>query len=178
MPKVKRKQSRHNRQKAKKLTDEKLLENLFASYISENKLIELESLLSSDQNLAILKQNRFLDPYVIAIKANHLHLIKFFLQYAFPLQSIDTKVHDCTDACKSVNCGSLSYCRALTTAIKLSNEAALDILIELKVNVNSSNYRHVPLQIAYNIYSAEKEYSLLNANFDQSRLEVIFSIKY
>ena len=172
MPKLKRKRPRRNRQVQRELSDEKVLENLFTGFIYENKVLELEELLAIDQNVAILKQNRFLDPFVIAIKANNLHLIKFFLQYDFPLQTIVTKVLSCDDDCKLACCSSHSYCRGLTTAIRQSNEEALDICIQLNVNVNSNDYKNVPLQIAYNVYSAEREYSLVNSSYDKTRLEV------
>lgn len=61
---------------------------------------------------------------------------------------------------------------ALIEAIKCLNVEAVDLLIKLNVNVNSSNYKYVPLQIAYNCYSAEMEKKIINRYHNPERLEV------
>lgn len=156
MPKTKKKIKKRN-SKELDFSEQKALERLVTLHINENNVPELENLLSIETNVQLLIQNRFFDPFVIAIKANQLHFLQFFNKTTFSLKTND---------------GEHTYCRALIEAIKHSNEEAIDQLVnKFSIDVNSSNYKYVPLQIAYNIYSCEKEKSLVIANYDMSNLE-------
>ncbi len=177
----------------------KNLEKLFASYVTENDLDKLEDLLSIKKNLNLLKKSKFFDPFVIAVKADNLDLIEYFSNKGFCLktnhvclpaatklsenkfadeQTSNEDDSDETSNYQSVQLNKLNkifasnHCRALIEAIKCSNENAVDLLINLNINVNSVDYKLVPLQIAYTIYSCEKEKSLLNSNYDKCKLEV------
>jgi hypothetical protein len=159
---------------ARFIEEKKSLEKRFTSHIEHNDLLQLDELLSVDSNINLLKESRFMDPFGIAIKANNLNLIEYLNDKGFKLQSKSESPenHGIKDEMIETKSLGLSHCRALIEAIKCSNESAVDILIRLNINVNSSNYKFVPLQIAYNIYSCEKEKSLLEANFDTQKLNV------
>lgn len=164
MPKMKKKLKKINRISI--VSESKSLQNHFTSLIIANDQNELEKVLSIKKNNDLLKKNNYFDPFVIAIKANHLHLIKFFNDSNFNL------INDKDDQKnEEENKNDHSYCRSLIEAIKCSNEAAIDILIELNISMNSSNYKFVPIQVAYNIYSLEKENSLLISSYDTTKLK-------
>ena len=173
MPKTKKKFKKKSKNldphTARLIEEKKSLEKRFTSHIEHNDLFKLDELLSIDSNINLLKESRFMDPFGIAIKANNLNLIEYLNDKGFKLQTkLESPV---THEIETKSLG-LSHCRALIEAIKCSNESAIDLLIRLNINVNSSNYKFVPLQIAYNIYSCEKEKSLLEANFDNQKLNV------
>ena len=161
MPKINKKIKKPN-SKGSKINEQKLLERLVTLHISQNNTTELENLFSIENNVEILLQNRFFDPFVIAIKANQLHFLQYLNKTSFHLKTND---------------GEHTYCRALIEAIKCSNEEAIDQLINnYNIDVNSSNYKHVPLQIAYNIYSCEKEKSLVITDYDTSNLNKSYKV--
>jgi hypothetical protein len=61
----------------------------------------------------------------------------------------------------SENAGGACYSNPLIEAIKCGNYECVKMLIDLNVSLNSNNYKHVPLQIAYNLYSQERDRFLL-----------------
>ena len=181
MPKTKKKFKKKSKyldpNTARFIEEKKSLEKQFTSHIEHNDLLQLDELLSIDTNINLLKECRFMDPFGIAIKANNLNLIEYLNAKGFRLQAKLQSPQAPDESClpkETIETKSLglSHCRALIEAIKCSNESAIDILIRLNINVNSSNYKFVPLQIAYNIYSCEKEKSLLEANFNTHKLNV------
>jgi hypothetical protein len=145
-------------------------------YIQKNDLEKLDKLLAIENNLKNLKENRFIDPFIIAIQSNNLHLFDYFDKKGFKLRGRINKHNNRTssdtenrqpNASNSITC-----CKPLIEAIKCLNIEAVDLLIKLGVNINSNNYKYVPIQISYNIYSVEKEKFLLNKNYNSKRLEV------
>jgi hypothetical protein len=71
------------------------------------------------------------------------------------------------------------YSNPLIEAIKACNYECVRKLIDLNVSLNSNNYKHVPLQIAYNIYSQERDKFFLaqNANSTTLKFEVCLLFK-
>jgi len=138
---------------------EKAIEQLFSDLIKQNNQPGLAELLACESKRAIIDNNRHLDPFVLAVRAKHADLIPFFHESHFSLkQTSDTGEN---------------YCPALIEAIKCSDEQALDVILALGVNVNSSDYRRqLPLQVAYNVYSLQRENSLYEADYDKSILDV------
>ena len=202
----------------------KRLKTEFKKLIEDNNIDKLEYLLSNDFNLKLLKREKYLDPYVVAIKSNNLGIFDYLSKKGFKIKgilarnklsysskkrkldelnpierplkkssSIDLNRYnsdssaesECNEPQSSSSSSLLdddqnaksslpnySYSNALIEAIKCLNYDATKLLINLNVNVNSSNYKYVPLQIAYNIYSKERDKFLLNQKYDQYRLEV------
>ncbi len=144
----------------REISSEKTLEILFSDLIKQNNQIKLAELLTCETNIQILSNsNRHLDPYVLSVRAGHSDLIEFFYETKF-------------FSLKQTS-GSDEYCPAFIEAIKCSNEQALDVFLKLGVSVNSSDYkRQLPLQVAYNVYSLQKENSLYEADYDTDGLNV------
>lgn len=158
----------------------KELGKLLTNYIQLNDLNKIEELLSAESNFKILKENRFICPFTIAVRTNNLHLFDYFNKKGFKLRGrlkqktqLTSPSSDCENKQPfSSNQQHCTYSRALIEAIKCSNTEAVDLLIDLDINVNSNNYKYVPLQIAYNIYSVERDRHLLNKHHSSKRLEV------
>lgn len=148
------------------------------NYIQLNDLEKIDQLLSIESNFKILKENRYICPFTIAIRTNNLHLFDYFIKKGFKLRGRvkSNKISsssDCENKQPLNQPQHSTYSKALIEAIKFSNVDAVDLLIKLDINVNSNNYKYVPLQIAYNIYSLERDRHLLNKNYSTKRLEVI-----
>ena len=196
----------------------KNLKNLFKKAIEENDLDKLDQILANECNARMLKKEKYLDPYIIAIKSNNLNIFGYLSRKGFTLEgstlgsdcaikannkkckyetanvsdSVEKSVvslssssegsddddenfsskHSIVSNCK-IDSISSTYSNALIEAIKCLNYEAIELLISLNVNTNSSNYKNVPLQIAYNLYSSEKDKLLFNnKHYNPNRLEV------
>ena len=134
-----------------KITD---LKNLIKLSIDSNDLKVLETILNNEENLEQLQNYKYFDVYVYAIKSNQLHLIKYFYSKGFAIncQFSSNKRKYKENADDKEDCEVTGYSNALIEAIKCWNIDAVKILIEFNVNFNSTDYKHVPLQIAYNLY--------------------------
>ena len=51
----------------------------------------------------------------------------------------------------------LNYSNPLIEAIKCCNYDCVKRLVDFKVCLDSNNYKYIPLQIAYNLYSQERD---------------------
>ena len=178
--------------------DHKKLKCLIQKAIEENDLAILDQLLINETNKRILLQEKHFDPFVIAIKANNLALFEYLYHKGFVLEGSsmgsksissfnckkfksEEKIKDSptVDSINNNNYNNYeknanrSYSNALIEAIKCLNLKAIELLIRLNIDVNSSNYKNVPLQISYNIYSNEREkYLYKHKNFNKYRLHV------
>lgn len=155
-----------------KNSQRKQLGKQLTNLIETNDIKKIDELLSVETNIKILRENRFICPYIISIKTNNLHLFDYFNTKGFKLRGKVRKQSQSDNENQKPLTTSQSYSKALIEAVKCSNIDAVDLLIKLDINVNSSNYKYVPLQIAYNIYSIEKEKQLVNRNSNSRRLEV------
>lgn len=156
----------------------KQIKALFKNYIENNDIKKLDDLLDNKCNIKILKKEKFLDPFAIAIRSNNLDIFKYLNEKGFKLKGSNLmgdsnqqlqqqQQHQQTSKAHSY------YSYPLIEAIKCLNLDAVNLLIfDLNIDVNSSNYKYVPLQIAYNIYSSERDKLLLNPIRNKHRIEV------
>jgi hypothetical protein len=139
--------------------------------IEENDSKQLEELFKNEENLKQLQSYKFFDVFVCAIKSNQLHFIKYFYSKGFPIncsfstnkRKFKEEKEDDNDDDEDEKTGEITqniviteYSNALIEAIKCCNIEAVMILNELKVNFNSTDYKHIPLQISYNLYQKLK----------------------
>jgi hypothetical protein len=168
------------------------LKNQIKYFIEQNDIKSLENLLKNESNLLDIKQHKYFDPIVVAIKQNHVHLIDYFHSKGFQINAnikshaklVIPKSHKKRKLDSEENAAhklaskseiSFSYSSCLIEAIRCLNVAAIKNLIELNVNLNSSDYKHIPLQIAYNIYrSAKKDSKIVEVSIWQSLYQFLF----
>ena len=156
------------------------LKSLVKISIETNNLTELEDTLRNEDNLKQLQNYKYFDVYVCTIKSNQLHFIKYFHSKGFPINcsfnSNKRKFTEDNDNEEDTNANEnndgnefkvTEYSNALIEAIKCFNIEAVKILIELNVNFNSTNYKHIPLQISYNLYQKCK-----SSNESKEKLKV------
>ena len=120
----------------------------FQKYLKLNDLAKIYEMLDDKATLSTLKQEKTFEPFVLAIKSNNLDLFDLLLAKGFPLSGTD----------------GIKFSKELVEAVKLSSYEAVSLLVNLNVNVNSTNYKQIPLQIAYNQYSFGRQ-----ASFDGSQ---------
>ncbi len=146
----------------------KQIKSQFKSYIETNDITKLDTLLENKLNFKLLKKERFLDPFVIAIRSNNLSIFNYLNEKGFKLKGSGFLLKH-----QNKNHNQSSYSFPLIEAIKCLNLDAVNLLIlDLKIDVNTSNYKYVPLQIAYNILSCERDKLLINPNRNTFRYEV------
>lgn len=156
----------------------KIVKNNLANYIKSNNRQKLENLLASEVNREIIRNERYFNPFVLAIKSNQLDLFDVFLANGLKLLEENTKKntnHSDMDSDMEISRDgdsneSRSQCSTMCTgtsstilieAIKCVSLEAVERLIERNVNVNSTNYRQIPLQIAYNVYATRRDKYLM-----------------
>jgi hypothetical protein len=145
------------------------LKSLFKSYIETNDIEKLDNLLENRLNFKLLKKEKFLDPFVIAIRSNNLDIFNYLNEKGFKLRGTSLLPLPNQSPKLPIN----SYSFPLIEAIKCLNLDAVVLLISsLNIDVNSTNYKYVPLQVAYNIYTNERDKLILNPNRNVSRIEV------
>lgn len=194
----------------------KVVKTKLANYIRANNKEKLETLLANDSNLKLIKNERYFNPFVIAIRANNLGVFDFLLEKGLALDeeeettasqqeqqqsgikrnsskktrrkrngkkrkldsnSSQSSTSSTSSYSESDEIGSRTYSNTLIEAIKCVNLEAVDLLIRLKVNVNSTNYKYIPLQIAYNVYSNERDRYLSGNCEDLNKFEVSWGYK-
>jgi hypothetical protein len=156
------------------------LKSLIKLSIESNDLTKLEILLTAETNLQQLQNYKYFDVYVYAIKSNHLNLIKYFNSKGFPINcsfnNTNNNKRKFSDDKKDDILETTEYSNALIEAIKCLNIEAVNLLIELNVNLNSTDYKHVPLQIAYNLYQkckSNEEFAKLKVSFLSKLLKLL-----
>lgn len=184
-----------------KSTDRKWIKNEFTTCIQTNNIESLEGLLSDETRLSLLKREKYLNPFVIAIRSNNLQIFDFLIKNGFKLVNTenlrinnknqkrkDKRKYDDYDQDsasfkeKSTESDSESdieftntLLNPLTEAIKCFNFDAVQLLvIGLGFSVNSNNYKMIPLQVSYNLYSAQRDKLLLKENIDVNKYQVSF----
>ena len=137
------------------------LKHLVKISIEKNDSKQLEDLFENVEILKQLQSYKFFDVFAYAIKSNQLHFIKYFYSKGFPINcSFSTNKRKFTEANEDddethenmIQNKVTEYSSALIEAIKCFNIEAVNILTELNVNFNSTDYKHIPLQISYNLY--------------------------
>jgi hypothetical protein len=132
--------------------------------IESNDVSGLDHLLLQNENLSELKVHSYFNPFVYAIRSHNFNLIDYFHRKGFQLQKVDTQQKrqktDCDDdgenKFEQVKLTSTyQYPDSLIEAIKCGNIDSIKQLILLGINLNPS-YKHIPLQIAYNLYQKVK----------------------
>ena len=185
----------------------KVIKSKLTNYIRANNREKVDRLLSNSANLELLRNERYFNPFVVAIKENKLQMFDIMLQHGLEFDRIELirdrsksslrKRHgkrklDKLDSSSSDEKGSdLTvdntevkpmkngfYSNTLVEAIKRVNLEAVERLLRLNVNVNSTNYRQIPLQIAYNVYAAKRDKYFAEGRLDEdfSHYEVIYNI--
>lgn len=170
----------------------KIVKNKLTNYIKSNNRQNLETLLASEVNREIIRNERYFNPFVLAIKSNQLDLFDVFLANGLRLEENTKKkmishesrdsqlIHDSDmEISDDESKESRSRCSTMTgtsstiliEAIKCVNLEAVERLIELNVNVNSTNYRQIPLQIAYNVYATRRDKYIMNDVDDNNENE-------
>jgi hypothetical protein len=137
------------------------LKNKAKELIEADDEIGLDVLLRDQDNRSDLKSHAYFNPYVYAIKADHCHLIGYLHCRGFDLQRANTtsnkrQKRNTDDEDDRAEQPMRPYPNSLVEAIKCENASAVRILVELKVNVNSFDYKQIPLQIAYNLYQKRR----------------------
>lgn len=166
----------------------KLVKKEFTLFIQENNLLKLDQLLSDKSKLELLRNEKYLNPFVIAIRSKHLNLFNYLLEKGFVLiQGYKTKSNnqekrvkkrflndseDFSSSSESDGEKCSNYPNPLVEAVKCQNLEAINLLLSLKFDVNSTNYKYIPLQIAYNMHSIERDKFLLNQDFDFDSYQV------
>ena len=145
------------------------LKSRIKNLIEKNDVQGIEDILSNDEYLQTLKQLIFFDPFVLSIKFNRIDLIKFFhakgfqINICFKTNSSENKsrkkrkLNEETKVLHKKYEISFAYSNCLIEAIKCQNIAAINTLIDLNVNVNSTDYKQIPIQIAYNFYRTSRK---------------------
>lgn len=147
----------------------KQVKSQFKSYIETNDIKKLDTLLENKLNFKLLKKERFLDPFVIAIRSNNLSIFNYLNEKGFKLKGSGFLLKHQTQQQKTQT----SYSFPLIEAIKCLNLDAVNLLIlDLNIDVNTNNYKYVPLQIAYNLLSCERDKLLINPYRNSTRYEV------
>lgn len=168
----------------------KLVKLKMIRFIKQNQRVKLESLLADDVNLNLIKNEKYFNPFVLAIRQNNLNLIEFMMEKGLKLnreeannaesvdfgpkkRKYDSGSDDSDSVGKSSTNNQQTYPNVLVEAIKCCNYEAVNLLISLNVNVDSSNYRMIPLQIAYNMYTTERDKYLMERSvFETNKYEV------
>lgn len=149
------------------------IKNEIKTWIELNDIDKLDEILSNKKTLNELKNHKYFDVYVCAIKLKKLNLIKYFHRKGFELNCVyklNKRKH--TDDESDTPETYVTYSNALIEAIKWLDLKAINLLIELNASLNSTDYRHVPLQIAYNLYQKYK----LNENQANIKVSIKKSI--
>jgi hypothetical protein len=165
----------------------------FKTFIETNNILKLNELLDERSNFLLLIREKYLDPYVIAIRSNNLEIFDYLSRKGFKLAdknenelSVNKKrklsdeddeydQETQQDTQQETQLGLSKLCQSnasLIEAIKCGNIEAVKKLITLDINLNSFDYKSVPLQVAYNVYSNEREKFFYKHNFNQNQLEV------
>ena len=145
----------------------RVLKNKLTNYIRANNREKVDRLLSNSANLELLRNERYFNPFVVAIKENRLQMFDIMLQHGLEFDRIELirdrsksslrKRHgkrklDKLDSLSSDEKGSdLTvdnteakpmkngfYSNTLVEAIKRVNLEAVERLLRLNVNVNST----------------------------------------
>lgn len=161
----------------------------FKNFIETNDISKLNELLDERSNFLLLIREKYLDPYVIAVRSNNLEIFDYLNRKGFKLadknesELLISKKRKLSDEDNEyeqerqqepqLSLSKLCQSNAsLIEAIKCGNIEALRKLITLDINLNSFDCKSVPLQTAYNVYSNEKGKFFYKQNFNHTRLEV------
>jgi len=163
----------------------KFIKLQFKTFIETNDISKLNELLDERSNFLLLLREKYLDPYVIAVRSNNLDIFDYLSRKGFKLADKNesellinkkrklSEEDDEYDQETQLNLSKLCESNAsLIEAIKCGNMEAVRKLIILGVNLNSFDYKSVPLQTAYNVYSNEREKFFYKQNYNQIQLEV------
>ena len=171
----------------------KLVKLQFKTFIETNNILKLNELLDERSNFLLLIREKYLDPYVIAIRSNNLEIFDYLSRKGFKLadknenelsvikkrklsdEDDEYEQETQQDTQQETQLGLSKLCQSnasLIEAIKCGNIEAVKKLITLDINLNSFDYKSVPLQVAYNVYSNEREKFFYKHNFNQNQLEV------
>lgn len=195
----------------------KAVKSRLANYIRSNNREKLSHLLANEANMELLRNERYFNPFVIAIREDRLQMFDVLLASGLELDGVvrrasrngrrkkrkrrhakrqrsapnkpkKTTSSDSDMIISESDAMSLervpvspsggSYSNTLIEAIKCVNLAAVERLIRLTVNVNSTNYRQIPLQIAYNVYSDRRDRYLTGSVDDFDQYEVTWHLEY
>ena len=156
--------------------DQKHLKQRIKKAIEINDLDLLNRLFLSDSLKRMVNGDLNFNPFIIAIKANNLRIFDYLETSGILLDGIKSDknntnkkfkkndLHHSNESgfslCKQIP--KHGYSKTLIEAIKCINYKAVELLLNLNVYTNSSNYKNVPLQISYDIYSKERDKKLFN----------------
>jgi hypothetical protein len=167
----------------------KLVKLQFKTFIQNNDISKLNELLDERSNFLLLIREKYLDPYVIAVRSNNLEIFEYLSMKGFkladnnesePLTNKKRKLSDEDDGYeeemqqekRQISTKLCQSNASLIESIKCGNIEALTKLINLNINLNCFDYKSVPLQTAYNVYSNEREKFFYKQNFNQNQMEV------
>ena len=99
-----------------KNSQRKQLGKQLTNLIETNDIKKIDELLSVETNIKILRENRFICPYIISIKTNNLHLFDYFTKKGFKLRGKVRKQSQSDNENQKPLTTSQSYSKALIEA--------------------------------------------------------------